>query len=155
MGYQWLVLEARLTLFLSWRIDDSNARIRISTIEVKANTQQVLAVSALTGKPLRLHRPSRVTSCLSDWVPDSMVDPWIKFSRLSSLPSPKQQTVLLGEREVSYGFFVNISFFVSSSVLFNWILFLWGICNTTRNGFRYRCSKKCVCRILFCNYQEK
>ena len=68
-------MEARLTLVLSWRIDDSNARIRISTIEVKANTQQVLAVSALTGNPLQLHRPSRVTSCLLDWVPDSMVDP--------------------------------------------------------------------------------
>ena len=26
------------------------------------------AVSALTGKPLRLHRPSRVASCLSDFI---------------------------------------------------------------------------------------
>ena len=45
-----------------------NARIRISTKEVKVNTQQVLAVSALTGKPLRLHRPIRVASCLPDFV---------------------------------------------------------------------------------------
>ena len=44
------------------------ARIRISTKEVKVNTQQVLAVSDLTGKPLRLHRPSRVISCLMDFV---------------------------------------------------------------------------------------
>ena len=27
-------------------------------------------------------------------VPDSMADPWVKVSRLSGLPSPKQQTVL-------------------------------------------------------------
>ena len=51
------------------------ARIRISTIEVNTNTQQVLAVSDRTGKPLQLHRPSGVISCLPDWVPDSMVDP--------------------------------------------------------------------------------
>ena len=51
------------------------ARIRISTIEVKANIQQVLAVSALTGKLLRLHIKIRVTSCLTDWLPNSMVDP--------------------------------------------------------------------------------
>ena len=75
MGYQLWVLEARLTIVLSWRIDDSNSRIRISMIEVKANTQQVLDVSSLTGKLLRLHIPSRFTSWLSDWVPDTMVDP--------------------------------------------------------------------------------
>ena len=40
-------------------------------------------------------------------VPDSMADPWVKVSRLSGLPSPKQQTVLLGERKGSYVFFVN------------------------------------------------
>ena len=51
------------------------ARIRISTIEVTANTQQVLAVTAQTGKLLRLHRPSRVTSWPTEWVPYSMVDP--------------------------------------------------------------------------------
>ena len=56
-------------------------RIRIFTIEVKANTQQVLAAPAQTGKPLRLHRPSRVTSYPTDWVPYRMVDPWIKVSR--------------------------------------------------------------------------
>ena len=83
------------------------SRIRIITIEVTANAQQVLVVSALTGKPLRLHRPIRVTSCLPDWVPESMVDTRIKVSRLIGLPSPKQQTVLLGKREVSYGFFVK------------------------------------------------
>ena len=45
------------------------ARIRISRIEFTANTQQMLAVPAQKGKPLRLHRPSRVTSCPTDWVP--------------------------------------------------------------------------------------
>ena len=44
------------------------ARIRISTKEVKVNTQQVLAVSALTGKPLQLHIPIQVASCLPDFV---------------------------------------------------------------------------------------
>ena len=68
MGYQWWVLEARLTLVLSWRINESNARIRISTIEVTANTQQVLAFPDQTGKLLRLHRPSRVTSCPTEFV---------------------------------------------------------------------------------------
>ena len=36
-----------------------------------------------------------------------MADTGDKVSRLSSLPSPKQQTVLLGERKVSYAFFVK------------------------------------------------
>ena len=88
-------------------------------------------------------------------IPDSMADPWVKVSRLSGLPSLKQQTFLLGERKWFYVFF---AFQSSSSPLlcvFNWILFLWGIFNTTKNGFRYRCSKKCVCRISFCNYREK
>ena len=115
-------------LYPSWRINDSNAIIRISTIEVKANTQQVLSVSALTGKLLRLHIPNRVTSCLPDWLPDSMVDPWIKVIRLSGLPPPKQQTVLLDEHK---GFFVFLVFRCSSSPLlcvFNLIMILWGIC---------------------------
>ena len=43
------------------------------------------------------------------FVPDSMADPWVKVSRLSGLPLPKQQTVLLGERKGSYIFFVNHS----------------------------------------------
>ena len=42
--------------------------------EFEVNTQQVLAVLALTGKPLRLHRPSRCASCLLEWVTDSMAD---------------------------------------------------------------------------------
>ena len=50
-------------------------RIRICTIEVTANTQQVLAVPAQTGKLLRLHRPIRVTSWPTDWLTYSMVDP--------------------------------------------------------------------------------
>ena len=40
--------------------------IVIRTIEVTANTQQVLAVTTQTDKPLRQHRPSRVTSCPTD-----------------------------------------------------------------------------------------
>ena len=62
------------------------ARIRISAKEVKVNTQRVLAVSALTGKPLRLHRPSRVASCLPDFVyqtvwliPESRLGGWVVY----------------------------------------------------------------------------
>ena len=58
------------------------ARIRISTIEVTANTQQVLVILSQTGKPLRLHRPSRVTSCLTDFLYRTL---WlISESRLAS-----------------------------------------------------------------------
>ena len=42
------------------------ARIGIGTIEVTANVQQVLDVTSQTSKPLRQHRPSRVTSCPTD-----------------------------------------------------------------------------------------
>ena len=62
------------------------ARIRISTREVKVNTQQVLAVSDRTGKPLRLHRPIRVASCLPDFVyrtvwliPESRLVDWAVY----------------------------------------------------------------------------
>ena len=126
----WLTLW--LTLVLSWRIDDSNVSIRISTIEVTANTQQVLAVSDITGKPLRLHRPSRVTSCLTDFVYRTV---WlIPESRLAD-------RAVYPRRNSKRSFWVKAkvlrllrqpTFFVSSSVLFNWILSLWGICNTTK-----------------------
>ena len=56
------------------------------------------------------------------FVPDSMADPWVKVSRLSGLPSPKQQTILLGERKGSYVFFV---FQLSLSPL---LCFLTGFC---------------------------
>ena len=38
-------------------------RIRISTIEVTENIQQVLAVPDQKAKPIRQHIPSRVISC--------------------------------------------------------------------------------------------
>ena len=56
-------------------------------------------------------------------IPDSMADPWFKVSRLSGLPSPKQQTVLLGERKGSYVFFVNHSSLSPLLCVFNCILF--------------------------------
>ena len=80
-------------------------------------------------------------------IPDSMADLWVKVSRLSGLPLPKQQTVLLGKSKGSYVFYVNQRSLSPLLCFFNWIMFLWGICNTTKNGFRYRCSKKRVCRI--------
>ena len=56
-------------------------------------------------------------------IPDSMDDPWVMLSRLSGLPSPKQQTVLLGERKGSYVFFVNQRSLSPLLCFFNWILF--------------------------------
>ena len=65
-------------------------------------------------------------------IPDSMADPWVKVNRLSGLPSPKQQTVLLGERKGSQVFFVNCRSLSLLLCSFNCILFLWGICNTKK-----------------------
>ena len=66
-------------------------RIIISTKEVKVNTQQVLAVSDLTGKPLLIHRPSRVASYLPDFVyrtvwliPESRLEDWAVYPRRNS-----------------------------------------------------------------------
>ena len=94
LNNQWLKSQNQnqlLTLFLSWRINDSNARIRISTKEFKVNTWQVLAGSALTGKLLRLHRPSQVASCLPAFVyrtvwliPESRLADWVVYPRQNS-----------------------------------------------------------------------
>ena len=43
-------------------------------------------------------------------IPDIIADPWVKVSRLSGLPSPKQQTVILGKRKGFFVFFVNKRF---------------------------------------------
>ena len=67
-------------------------------------------------------------------IPYSMADPWVKVSRLSGLPSPKQQTFLFGERKGSCVFFVNRRSLSPLLCIFNWILFLWGICNTTKKS---------------------
>ena len=149
----WLTLL--LTLFLSWSINDSNSRIRISTKEVKANTQQVLAVSDLTGKPLRLHIPSLVASCLPDFVyrtvwliPESRLAGWVVYPR----------------RNRKRSFWANAKAPTASSSTFRslspLLCFLTGFCFyegfvIQKNGFRYRCSKKRVCRITFFNHQEK
>ena len=145
-----------LTLFLSWRIDDSNSRIIISTKEVKVNTQQVLSISAQTGKPLQLHRPNQVASFLPDFVhrsvwlfPDTRLAGWVVYHnqhrKRSFWANAKAPTSSSSSNVLCLLFCV----FLTGSC------FLWGICNTTKNGFRYRCSKECVCRISFCNYQEK
>ena len=74
-----------LSLFPSGIINDEKSRIRFSTKEFKVKTEQVIAVSALTGKPLRLHRPSQVASCLQDFVcrtvwliPESSLADWVE-----------------------------------------------------------------------------
>ena len=75
------------------------ARIGIGTIEVTANTQQVLAVPAQTAKPLRLHRPSRVISCPMGFVYRTLCKSLYEVSRLNGLAFLKQLTVLLSKRE--------------------------------------------------------
>ena len=130
-----------------------DARIGFSTKEFMVNTQQVLAALAQTGNQLRLHRTSRFASWMPDWLPYSMAETWIKVNRLSWMPSPKQQTVLLDEHK---GLFIFLVFRRSLSPLlciFDLILTLWGICKV-KNGFRYKCSEKCVCRIMFRNNHE-
>ena len=74
-------------------------RIGIGTIEVTANTQQVLAVPAQTAKLLRLHIPIRVTSCLADFVYRTLWQSLIEVSRLNGLALPKQLTFILSKRE--------------------------------------------------------
>ena len=75
------------------------ARIGIGTIEVTENIQQVLAVPAQMAKPLRLHRPIRVTSFPTGFVYCTLWQSLYKVSRLNGLASPKQLTVLLSERK--------------------------------------------------------
>ena len=75
------------------------ARIGICTIEVTANTQQVLAVPAQTAKLLQLHIPSRVTSCRTGFVYCTLWQSLIEVSILNGLAFPKQLTVLLSKRE--------------------------------------------------------
>ena len=112
------------------------------------NTQQVLAVSAQTGKQLRLHRPIRFASLMPDWLPDSMADTGNKVIRLSWMPSPKQQTFLLDEQKWLFSFFLVFRRSLSPLLcVFDLILILWGICKV-KNGFIYKCSEKCVCRIM-------
>ena len=131
-----------------------NARIGFSTKEFEVNTQQVLAASDLTGKPLRLHRPRRFASWLPDWVPDSMANTWNKVSRLSRMPFQKQQTILLGEQKGLFSLFLVFRRSLSPLLcILDLNLLLWGICKE-KNGFRYKCSEKCVCRIMFRNNHE-
>ena len=75
------------------------ARIGIGTIEVTANIQQVLAVPAQMAKPLRLHRPSLITSCTKGFVYCTLWQSLYKVSRLNGLAFLKQLTVLLSKRE--------------------------------------------------------
>ena len=74
-------------------------RIRICTIEVTANIQQVLAVPSQTSKPLRLHIPSRLTSCPTGFGYRTLWQFLYEVSRLNGLAFPKQLTVLLSKRE--------------------------------------------------------
>ena len=107
----------------------NNARIGFRTKEFEVNTQQVLAASAQTGKQLLLHRPSRFASLMPDWLPDSMADTGNKVSRLSWMPSPKQQAVILDEQKGLFSFFLVFRHFSSPLLcIFDLNMILWGIC---------------------------
>ena len=75
------------------------ARIGICTIEVTVNIQQVLAVPAQTAEPLRLHRPSRVTSFPTGFGYLTLWQSLYKVSILNGLAFPKQLTILLSKHE--------------------------------------------------------
>ena len=70
--YQWITTKKEIVVSISIFLPvlcfpcAYKVGIGIGTIEVTANNQQVLAVPAQTAKPLRQHRPSRVTSCPKD-----------------------------------------------------------------------------------------
>ena len=80
-------------------IIDANVDIGLGTIEAPENTQQVLAVPAQTAKPLRLHRPSRVTSFPTVFVYCTLWQYLYEVIRLNGLAFPKQLTVLLNKHE--------------------------------------------------------
>ena len=149
------LLTLLLTLFLSWRINDKKCQNQNQHERIQGeHTASARCLSSNWQTTVTTQtKPGRQLSA-GLFIQDSMADPWFKVSRLIGMPSTKQQKVLLGEHK---GFFVFLVFRRSSYPLlsvFNLILILWGICNI-KNGFRYKCSKKCVCRIMFCNYQEK
>ena len=85
----------------------SNVGIRIGTIVIPANTHQVLTVNAQTAKSIRQHRPRRVPSFPTEWVPYAMRIPlrgwpieWYSLTETTRGPGSK--------REVSYVFFQNL-----------------------------------------------
>ena len=95
----------------------------------EVNIQQVLAVSAQTGKQLRQHRPSWFASLMPDWLPDSVADTGNKVNILSWIPYPKQQTILLDEQKGLISFFLVFRRSSSPFVcIFDLNLILWGIC---------------------------
>ena len=129
-------------------------RIGIGTIEVTANTQQVLAVPTQTAKPLQEHRPSRVTSCPTGFGYRTLWQYLYEVSRLNGLALPKQLTVLLSKCKGPMAS-------SSTNVFLCPILYpLTGFFNyegyvIQQNVIRYRCSKKSVCRIIFWNMYVK
>ena len=85
--------------------------------------------------PLRQHRPRRVLSSLTDWVPYATRIPlrgqsieWYSLTKTARGPGSK--------REVSYVFFVNLRQTVSSSVFFfdfaNFVFLESGFCDYER-----------------------
>ena len=80
LPFDGLCLFLEGTMFMSLRLNnrqsicnferiDSNVGIRIGKIGITANSHQVLTVKAQMAKTLRQHIPSRVPSCLTDWLP--------------------------------------------------------------------------------------
>ena len=110
-----------LSLFLSWRINDKKRQNQIQHERIQGEHPagaRCFSSNGQTTSTTQTKPGSQLSAGLC--IPDSMADPWFKVSRLSGMPSPKQQTVLLGERK---GFFVFFVFQRSLSPLlciFNW-----------------------------------
>ena len=102
----WLTLL--LTLFLSWRINDEKCQNQIQHERIQGEHPVGALWFSSNGQTTAdtQNKPGRQLSA-GLCIPDSMADPWVKVNRLNGRTSPKQQTVLLGERKVSYVFFVN------------------------------------------------
>ena len=79
--YQWITTKKEIVVSISIFLPVMcfpfayKVGIGIGTIEITANTQQVLTFKAQTAKPLRQHIPIQVTSCPTDWLIYAMIIP--------------------------------------------------------------------------------
>ena len=146
--HNWLTLL--LTLFLSWRINDKKIQNQIQR-KIIQGEHPAGACCFISNRKTTATTQTKLGCQLSAGISisDSIADPWVKVSIFSGMPSPKQQTVLLDDHKEFVVFLVFRRSLSPLLCVFNLILILSGICNI-KNGFRYKCSKKCVCRIMFC-----
>ena len=105
----WLTLL--LTLFLSWRINDEKRQNQIQHKRIQGEHpagSRWFSSNGQTNATTQTKPGLQLSARLC--IPDSMDNPWVKVSRLSGTPLPKQQTVLLDERKWFFVFIVNKRF---------------------------------------------